>query len=309
MSYFKRDFWMVPFSVTSSTNKLRVIEAGPSNIDITITANDYFGHAAGSLSSTRWRGFFDAVITALNAASSETYSIESSTPTDSTEQLFGGVRLKSTAAFTIDWSDTTNNTVDPRWFGFTRDDASLAAVDIDSDGNFEMDSRLSVYTWWRSDSLFPLSGVASSKRGYPVREINYSHDRPADRWALEWYTDTIRPISYEQVPASHVFEDAGGLSEFTDYARLAEGDSHNAFETVWSALSRNEVALIVHNVGDAQLDLDITNHDTEAVKLLNERDAQDLMRVVRLLRTAGEVYRIDLSLYVVEDSNLPGYAF
>lgn len=284
---YSHDMWLSPVTLTSSNNKFRVFEDGMIERIVSITAGDYYLHT-DSAYNTAYPSLYIAIKTALEAVSAYEYDLTSITPSSSTQQTNAGLTFVTDASAAVVDFDDVDFTMDPRWFGETS--ASLWT------GDTTYISQYTVYGNWYSNTI-STSGQASNKRRDSYRQITYSHERPDDRYALEWYSNYTRRIVYEYVPAAHVFEVAANDSTYASVARLANGDTHNAFETVWNALSRGKTVLVCHDVGTSYSSLGLVNVD--ACLLRSEEQAQTLSSVATLMRSAGEMYMLDVDLHLL----------
>lgn len=285
---YSQDMWISPVTLTSSNNKFRVLEDGVTERIVSITAGDYWLHADTAYNSSH-PSLYRAIKTALEAVSSYDYNFYSETPTSSTSQLKAGLTFECVTPavdIAVDFDDA-DFTMDPRWFG--EKSTSLWS------GNDAYTSAYTIYGNWYSNTIDSV-GRASNKRRDRFREISYSHERPSDRYAIEWYDDYTRRIVYEYVPAAHVFEVAANDSIYASVGRLANGDTHNAWETIWSALSRGKEVLVCHDISTTFSLVGLSNAD---VCLMRDEDqARSLSSTVTLTRSAGEFYTVDVDLFL-----------
>ena len=286
MSY-SHDMWLSPVTLTSTTNRFRVLEGATERIVI-LTAGDYYLHTDSAVNTT-YPSLYLAIKAGLEAVSAHDYNFSEDTPTASTSQTSAGLYFEciGAASIAVDFDDV-DFTMDPRWFG--EKTTSLWT------GALSYTSAYTVMGNWYSNTI-DSGGAASRKRRDRFREITYSHDRPSDRYALEWYDDTTRRIAYEYVPAAHVFEVAAEDSIYASIARLGQDDTHNAWETVWSALSRGKVVLVCHDIGTSFSLSSLARMD--ACLLRDEDQARTLSSTATLMRSAGEMYMLDVDLYLV----------
>ncbi len=78
-------------------------------------------------------------------------------------------------------------------------------------------------------------------------------------------------------------------------------DNLNAFIDVWSTMSDLGETVILHNVDP--VDLLVTTHQWEAVKMRNEGQARNFDNVANLLRPEGEWYGLTVDLFVDPDAD------
>jgi|AKVG01.1.fsa_nt_gi hypothetical protein len=295
------DKWLAPITLTSSNNKFRLNETtGGGEVIVTLTAGTYYLHAS---ENSTYPGLYKEISDAIAAqgTANDAYTFTAVSPTLSYQQVGAGVRLSSAGeTFTIDWDDS-DFTMDPRWFGFESSDSSTSTVAPDA--TEFIDSKWTVYGQWMSYNEY--GGEATRKSSRKVRNSKRSHDRPADAYVVTWNRDDNRRIIYEQVPAAHIFEDrAKGdvtSSLYASVGRLAPGDTHNAFETVWNdGLRKLEPVLIIHGDGDERVDL---GNNWEAVRLIDDKRMMDYLNVVDMTRSGGEYYTIDTGDLFLESSS------
>lgn len=306
MSGYGVDRWFVPIVIDSTNNTFRVEETIAGTVDVTVAAGTYWLNSDQSGGST-YPGLLLAVAAALNSSGTLTNSYVFSSTDPVQGSLPGqnaGLELRAIGAadsFKVHYSHA-NFTMDPQWFGHRSSYGQLSInlfVASTTDGAEEyVHGDYTLLGQWISHTLSPYD-AATSKLDRPTRNIVYSHNRPSDRYAVEWNNDTIRRIVYEYVPAVHVYTGRGDVTAYATVGDMAQRDTANAFDVVWSALSRNETVLIVHDEGDE--DHALNTHlvgNFEAVKLARQQQAQDMQTVVTLQRSGGEMFKIDVELWV-----------
>lgn len=302
-STYQRDWWLWPIVVTSSNNSFVFTETGGSTFTVTIAAGTYYTHRDSSI-DTDYPSLWLALETAIGAESTtNTYTFSAQTPTQSVEQFSAGIRLTGTAGtsveFSIDFS-SGSFTLDPRLLGFpSTQSADVTAVAEGSD--HVLDSVFTVFGTWRAFSLF--DGKAAEKRGDErVLSID-SHDRPSDRYPLEWFEERYRPVSYQRVYAAHVYRYAARDLGYATVGKLAQNDTHNAFYYIWRELLRDDNPVIVcHNVGDVW-DLQVDTYDSEAVKRAGSFPTSFREWTGEPVQRAGEFYNLELDLFIDDDIN------
>lgn len=298
---FGIDKWLAPVTLTSENNSFRLNETGGGGeVIVTVAAGTYYLHATeNSTYPGLYKEIIDAIVT--DGTATETYSWTAVAPTQSYQQVGGGVRLTGgTSAFSIDFGDV-DFTMDPRWFGQTSSDSHTATTN--PAGDYFVDSKFTCYGQWLSYNEH--GGVASSKSSRKVRNSYRSHNRPEDAYLVTWNRDTNRRMVYEHVPAAHIFEDraSGDVTQdlYANVGRLASGDNNNAFESIWDiGLRKLEPVLIIHGDGDERVDL---GGNWEAVRLIEEERARDFNNMVRLMRTGGEYYELDTGDLYIETTS------
>lgn len=296
---YSQDMWLRPITLTSANNKFRLYEDTSANeIIASVTAGTYYLHADSTLTSAGFPSLYNAIETILDLnATTATYTFNNATPAASGWQTGVGLTLKATAgAFTVNFADV-DFTMDAGWFGCINSE-SIAST------SSRIIGRYTVLNQWYLNTISSYA-QASNKRSSVQREISYSHERPTDRYAIEWYSERVRTIVYEYVPAAHVFEYGATEQIYADTGRLALNDVNNAWETIWSGLSRDETLLIVHNV-DSKWNLrDVFGAGSvESVKLFDESQARDFDSTLTLTRSAAEMYTVSVNLWL---GSLQGY--
>jgi len=301
------DRWYAPVTLTASNNKFRVDETGgtPAVVVGTVTAGTYWLHDETDAGiQAAYPGLYKAVREAITTGSAQnTYSVNAVTPFASSEMAYAcGFQLAADAQdYDIDWGHA-DFTMDPEWFGFRKTYGKLSISN-----NISSSSRLMTADYcsrhvWVSQTLSP-GNQATDKRAREVRAIEYSHQRPTDRYSVEWNTDTVRTFTYEYVPAVHTYLDRSDSTDggWSTLYRKAVRDRGNTWEDIWSALGRSETVLIVHDEGDEDWQI-LTNHATEVevVKLWKELEGLDMRNQASVMRSGGEFYRISATVAVVD---------
>lgn len=297
---YSQDMWLRPVVLTSANNKFRLYEIGSAHeVIVAITVGTYYLHADSVINQSAFNSLYLAIETAVNAvATSNTYTFTNATPRASGGQTGVGLALSADVEeFSVDFADA-DFTMDAGWFG------AISTENVTS-ANKRIVGRYTVLHQWYLNTISSYA-QASNKRSSVQREISYSHERPSDRYAIEWYSEKTRPIVYEYVPAAHVFEYGAKEQIYADTGRLALNDVNNAWETIWSGLSRDEIIFIVHNV-DSKWNLrDVLGAGgLESVKLFGENQARDLDSTITLTRAAAEMYTISVNLWL---GDFQGYA-
>ena len=293
------DKWLMPITLTASNNKFRINETGGGAGELieTIAAGTYYLHDSNN---STYPGLLYEIRTALTSSATGTLTWEVATPSSSYHQTGAGLRLvNDTHTFTIDFGDV-DFTMDPRCFGFTSSDSVTSSTD--PAGNNYIESKYTCRGQWRSYNEF--GGEANEKVARKVRNSRQSHARPADAYQVTWNRDDVRRIVYEHVPAAHVFENraSGDVTQdmYASVGRLASGDNHNAFETIWdNGLRTLAPVLILHGDGHERIDL-AGNYD--AVRMMEERRTRDFGEMIRIMRAGGEYYRIETGDLYLEAS-------
>lgn len=290
MSY-QRDRIMWPIQITTTNNQFSFNE-NTSELTFTIPVGTYYLHDDTSLDSS-YKGLYTTIESAMNDAGANTYVLTSSIPLSSSLQTGCGllfVRDGGSLNWGINWQNTSNFTMNPRWFGFDR---------LSNDNEISSDEINSPYTRygdWCSANI--IDNAATDKRSRTVKEIRKSHNRPSDLYQITWNVDKIRTMSYQWVPAAHVFPDRANDAGYAETAKLATNDTNNQFYDVWNSGSLNQVLLIQYgNVAGLS---DVDSGDWEAVQFYNDDASEDFFNVASLNNEGGELYDLELELYVVE---------
>lgn len=283
------DWWAGSIDALTDDNNQLVITHTSTRYVVTVLKDvEYWMHADSG--ETTYDGFYDQLKSDISSdAGGLAVTIAAATPAKSTQQEAGGLQIStSSTAFSLDFSDASW-TLDPRLLGFPADQST----DVASTSN-RIIPPFTRYMTWRSSTI--LDGIASYKRKFPMVEARVSHDRPTDRFALIGEAQSIRQMEYEYVMAGHVFEeDAADLIDYANAARLAQGDTHNAFETIWARLQKNKSFLLIHDTEHWSID------DVSGAEVVVARDVKrQLSDVARRRSTAGEAYDLDFEIYVLE---------
>jgi hypothetical protein len=297
---YSQDMWLRPVVLTSANNKFRLYEnTSVREVIVSVAAGTYYLHADSTLSAGGFPSLYLAIEALIFTTTTPvTYTFSNATPSASGGQTGVGLALTTSAgSFTVDFADA-DFTMDAGWFG------SLNTESITSTTK-RIVGRYTVLNQWYLNTISSYA-QASNKRSSVQREISYSHERPSDRYAIEWYSERTRTITYEYVPAAHIFESGAKEQIYADTGRLALNDVNNAWETIWSGLSRDETIFIVHNV-DSKWNLRdvLSAGGYESVKLFGENQARDLGSTIKLTRSAAEMYTISVDLWL---GSTQGYA-
>jgi hypothetical protein len=104
-------------------------------------------------------------------------------------------------------------------------------------------------------------------------------------------------MQYQWVPAAHVFPDRALDAGYADTAKLGTGDVYNQFYDVWNSGSLNKKLIIQYDDVSGLADVDSGNY--EVVQFWNDDASEDFFNVASLNNPGGELYDLDLELYVV----------
>jgi len=293
---YAADVWLRPIVIDSTNNVFRFVENAVVKT-ITLAAGTYYGHADSTYVAT-YPSFYLSMAAAITAGAASTYTFAPATPTLSTAQTNRGLTLTSSpvADFTIDFSNVAC-TMNGNLFGYLNTETAVSVSGVAT-------SKYCLLGAWRNYSLGGINSQASDKRSHQVKNITYSHERPVDRYGIEWNTDTNRPIVYEYVPSGGIFIFSALESEFAATAGLAQYDENNAWEDIWVWLARSDDVIVVHDVGTAW---DWLLTTAEVVLLADVGQAQDILATARRSRTTADLYTIDIETQVKPSTGLPGY--
>ena len=290
------DRWYWPITLTSLNNQFVLEETtgGAGSMTVTVTAGTYYLHNDTTLNGNGYPSLWKAISAGLvTAGANNTYGFQPITPTSSTAQTFGGVRifaLTGSDSYTVKFADAAF-TMENAWFGY-----GLSASNANHGvGEPWIDPPYTSKGFWQSATL--TGNTASDKRSDVMREIVESSDRTSDVYQVEWNEDTVRTMRYEYVPAAHIWPDRAADASYASTASLATNDIHNAFYDVWDVGSRLGVIVIVHDEGNQ--DLEVVTHDYEIVKFADAAQRKSFRKCVKMMVTSGEFYELSVDLYKV----------
>ena len=128
---------------------------------------------------------------------------------------------------------------------------------------------------------------------------SHSGGRAATRYQHRWYTEIVRSLKYEHVPASHVKAGRAALLDYALVGEVVQGDDHNALEHLYNVLASDVPCRVVYYDEGDTFDLNATVPHYEDVLLYRPEDCEALEKVATTTRKTGEFYEINLELVVV----------
>jgi len=283
----------------STNNTFVFTETGTATtFTVTLEAGEYFTHNDTDGSVSAYPGIFAALETAIGAeATTNAFTFDVTTPTESTEQLYHGVQLVGdTATFSIDFADASF-TMDSRIFGFPATQAADVSA-ISAGATFVVQSAFQIFAQWRSVCRHG-DNHASEKRRDRRMITEDSHQDEGDRFVLVHKSQKLRPMRYQFVRAAHVWAEAASEEDFAVVGDVATGDDHNALEYLWLAFRKNQKVLVLHNVGEVW-DLKVSTHTWEMVKRSGVW-ADRFMQFLRVKNRSGENYSFTVETAVLDN--------
>lgn len=273
------DLWLAPRTLTSANNTL-VLEEDIASVwtrrEVTLAAGTYlptFGLYGGE-----YLGFFYRLQLAINAETTGTFTLASSTPA-STPLVGSGVGLSGVAGFRLLFGDAAW-TLPPELLGFGPDqDATVTDTAGEIVGPFTVAS-----TW-----ITPRHAVSKL---VDIEHEQYRAGAGAGRVQRRWSTTQRRTIQYPRLPAALVRASrAGESAQYATAAGLAFGDVNNAWQGIWDALSDNATVYLIHDVADTVgMDLGAAPN-WERVRLSDEQ-MDSFGSTIELVQAQGEQYRV-----------------
>lgn len=242
---------------------------------------NYFGPTLLPLNAP----LLNALLTAINAVTSATYTFEAATPLGSTLDGAGlALAYASGPVLDVGWNPGHASwTLDSRWLGIPTGTTSL--VDYGASPVLSPVSRWGV---WQAPTF------AVDKRSFGRARVDVNKDVP---YGLEtvrpWYTDRGRRIRYDRLPGAHVRRGLGTLLEYTQAAGLAPGDTHNALEDLWEYLALGGELTSSYEVDTGDLSL---GDEYETSRLLMAEAHASFEAVAELVQPDGEIYQATLAL-------------
>lgn len=296
---YGQDRWLYPITIDSSNNTIEWREdpgGGMTLLTTTIAAGTYYCHNDATLNST-YPSLYIAIKAAMEAESTASalglsYTFEAITPTSSTAQTLGGLRITSTDAWEMALFADIHKT---GALGFVEDTGYLA-----SDGSDRIDSPYTICGVWMPPEW------ATDKRSRPVRTLSESteYTEHADAYSTDRGTRRIRTFIYEHITAAHVYATRGNDAGYANTGELAQYDVHNAFEALWTAWGDGAAIVVVHDVNPNTLD--VIGEGYEIVKRANIEVARDFNNAIDLMITGGEYYRITLPCVITNAGDYTG---
>lgn len=296
---YGQDRWLYKVTITASNNTIEWREdtgGGMTLLTTTIAAGDYYCHNDSTLNSTH-PSLYIALKAAMEAESTasstgQSYTFEAVTPTSSTEQTLGGLRITSSDAWELAQFSTINYT---GALGHIRDTGYVVA-----DGSDRVDSPYTNKGVWMPPDW------ATDKRSRDVRTLAASteyteHD---DHEQVSRGTRTVRVFVYEHITAAHVFNTRANDAAYASTGALAQYDVHNALEDLWVSWGNGDDIIVVHDVNPNTLDVDGEGY--EIVRHTSMDAASDLYNVIDKMIDGGEYYRVTMPCVVTDTGDYSG---
>jgi hypothetical protein len=297
----RREKWLYPVVIDSGNGGITVTEDGGSPVAVSVTAGTYYVHNDTG-------GLLQVLAAALNAhgSLSGTYSFEPITPTQTMGLGRCGVRMRVTGLSTS-LSVTVFSGAAPTRPALEEclglgTGGTFAGVADGSD--FIVDGPFSYAGSW-----VPYERVAEHRRS--AGGILYGSSEYTERtdfYALDYGRRTFRTTRYEYLPSTRIFVDRATVYEYAINAEEAEGDTGNAFESMWREMRRGASIYVVHYEPGERFTLDSADTSapaTYAAEELRVRDlagAQDFSSMASVQRLAGEYYSVTFESVVVASS-------
>lgn len=298
------DLWLTPIVIEEGTMIGWTETAGP--LTATIPAGTYWGWA-DSGPGADYPSLYGAIASAMGGVSflfgnAVSYSFDARTPRWSVGLAWGGVALKGSKADFLGLDlDNTNAQIlfDALGFGSSLAGGVIASAPQVTGSGREVVGWLSRAGCW----LSPV--YASSRLRTPRRLIEHStiYTERADAYAVDYGERATRSWTYEWVPSAHVFGSRAADIQYADAAGLYLGDVHNAWEDVWRSLAQLDDVIVIHHLDGEPIDLKVSTHKYDVVRIADVAQAQDFTRTVELLRTAGEWWRINVDCAIRSSNN------
>jgi hypothetical protein len=294
-----RDVWLYPIEVVAGVNDQIVWAETSDTLSITVEPGVYWcfnGSAPAPVGASTYLSLYNQIASQMSGASfllgdNITYTFRAITPTGSVLQEGAGIALVGSTADFLSLN-LTATTFDQRIFGFAASaTGTVASVAAPSGSGREVQGPLTRWGAWVS----PVE--ATSRTSTPRRLIEWAtaYTEREDAYAVDYGARRTRVHSYEYVPAGHVRVARADDPQYADAAELYTGDTHNAFETVWESLAKLDEVVVIHHLEGDALDLAVTTHSYEVVRLADAAQAQDFSRVATVQRTAGEWYKLEVT--------------
>lgn len=293
MSGYGIDRWSFKHEVTSANNGF-VINEGGADIVVSPDTGDYWVYFAdsGANEISGYPSLFLELITKLNAAASNTYTLQAAQPNGTALVDYRAmqlVRTSGSADFDIVFS-SPSFTMDKRLFGV----GPNHAADVSNSGA-STPALGQIFGQWISPRR------AKRKIGYAYGKIVLSTEDVAreDAYAMVHATRRKRLVIYTNVPPAWVHKHRAILASYAETAGISTGDTRQAFEHVWERLRRFEDVIIIHDVGDQATAFNAIQDHTdkiEIVKLLSGEAARDFEKVASLDAVGGELTSLTIPL-------------
>ena len=283
------DRWMRHKELTSSDNQF-VINEGGADIVVSLDAGDYWVYFAdsGANEILGYPSLFLELITKLNAAAANTYTLQAAQPSGTSLTDYRAIQLVRTAGsadFDIVFS-SGSFTLDKRLFGV----GANHAADVSNVGA-STPALGQIWGQWVSKRH------ARRKIGYAYGALAFSTEDFArdDAYVMSHTLRRRRLIQYTHVPPALVHKYRAELADYAETAGVSTGDTRQAFEHIWESMRLLRDVIILHDEGDESTAFDaIQDHSDkiELARLLSGDAARDFGNVAELDAIGGEFHSL-----------------
>lgn len=286
---YGQDRWIPPVEIDATKQQLFLKEGG-ANRTVNVPVGTYYAHNDATLHAT-YPSIYITLKGLLDAATGLVWSFEAATPTLSTEQTLGGLKIQADGSWELGLFSDFNKT---GLLGFPQGVGYLADAGDDS-----ITSTHTIKGIWLSPE------EASSKEGYPEQVLNRSTEyiELEDYYATDHGERLPREFVYEYILAAHVHSTRANHAGYAQSAGLTVGDTHNAFEDTWRPWAKGENIIIVHNVNPNTLN--VVGEGYEVVRCSSD-ESKNFKRVAQMMRTGGEYYRLTMPCVIVDRGDYTG---
>lgn len=293
-----------PIEIETGGTDIVITEDGVGTVTVSLSTGRYWAHKDSALEGLGYSGLYKAIEDALNASAlTYTYSVDAATPTRSTEQIAGGLRLSTSAGddFSIDF--TSGSWTLPVGLLGMVDNAAVSKFDVGG-GDHLITLPYTRGGEWILYNLYSYATRGANDKRSDERFMTFQSD-PDSRYAYsyDWSHDSdgdkFRAYEVDRIPAAHVRASRALDLDYCETGQLAYGDENNAFvEVVWerartieSDSTKGDV-IIVHN---STSDLLVASHDYDIVRFDDRSQRASWLQsgLFTLLERHGEYYRLD----------------
>jgi len=281
------DRHMYPLTIYS-LNKTVVWDEGGTTQTADLTEGTYWPH--NDTSATGYPALYDALISAMNNVSPDTYSITAATPSGSEVQNSGvTVTNDSGNSWFWDFSKFSGFTFPRPYLGYPPTASSPGAA-------VSQTGPRSILGTWQSWTLFDSGHEATDARDDEQYDIAVSSDKAEEAYQLQYGSPRIiRTFEYRWVPAAHVQRGKATDSTHADNAGLPTGDLNNQWANLHESMKDLDEILVVHDDGDDS-DLSVIDHDWEAYKLEGREARSSFRASIETARKQGEFYHLQFQV-------------
>jgi len=311
---------LYPITITSSDNAF-AITIDSVQYQLTISAGTYYAYyqsdyttlnTASASFTTTYPSIYQAIIDAAEAGiAGSTWTVEAVTPAESSEQTDKGIQWQlspDSFAFTLDFSDGTDWTMDPRIWGYpaghTTDETSSDTGSLQT-----LNSDYAYLGCWSPPR------VEVSSFGPLERLVGYSTEQMqrADAFVVDYGSRKAREWVHEYIPAAFVYADRASRAQYATNAGIAQGDANNCFEHLFPSYARGQALIIVPVASGTDIHLGVDHTDDwtsgaadqewELVKIdpRGVSSPVSMTDFVEVMRLGGEYYRTRMPAVQLED--------